>query len=97
MKEFTTNLYSMDEEDEEGEEDEDIAHDIARLKLCRTMDERCELLKGKFGARWYRNVEDYEGVGYLNAWSWKETGEVGRLETTRFEPQPMRDKKKQDV
>lgn len=89
----------MDKEDEEEEEEEEeIAHDITRLKLCRTMDERCELLKGKFRARWYRNVEDYKGVGCLNAWRWKETGEVGNLVTTRFNPRPqVREKEKQDV
>jgi hypothetical protein len=77
VKEWTTNLYIA-----EGPDEDYLPDEMTRLKLCRTMDERCEVLKKRFEARWYAELRDYERdrTGFLNAWSWKKTGEVGPLE-----------------
>ncbi|KAL9084245.1 MAG: hypothetical protein Q9165_008156 [Trypethelium subeluteriae] len=42
----------------------------AQLSLCRTMDERCRLLKEVFGAKFYPSLREYEGHGFFNAWEW---------------------------
>ncbi|KAI9658023.1 MAG: hypothetical protein M1821_002683 [Bathelium mastoideum] len=53
------------------------------LSLATTMDERCKLLKERFGAKFFADVCDYKGYGFLNAWDWESTkqgeGEVGKL------------------
>jgi hypothetical protein len=38
----------------------------------------------QLGGRFLANLEDYDGVGCLNAWKDKETGEVGPLVITRY-------------
>ncbi|GIZ48741.1 hypothetical protein CKM354_001179100 [Cercospora kikuchii] len=52
---------------------------LARVRLARTMDERCHLLKTLYGATFYEKLEDYQGRGFLRAWEWKRGGEVGDL------------------
>lgn len=52
---------------------------LARVRLARTMDERCFLLKTLYGATFYQKLEDYKGQGFLRAWEWKRGGEVGDL------------------
>lgn len=56
-------------------------HGLALLKMARTMDERCHLLKNRFRGKHYDNISEYDGQGFLNAWEWKYTGEVGPLLT----------------
>ncbi|KAI9892735.1 MAG: hypothetical protein M1814_001155 [Vezdaea aestivalis] len=63
------------------EEGDDIKpQDTARLRLARTMDERCEMLKTRFGAKFHKSLEDYDGLAFLKSWETKDTGEVGPLE-----------------
>ena len=56
--------------------------DAARLRLARSMEERCVILKG-MGAKFYRDLEDYniggEATTFVRAWEWKWGGEVGEL------------------
>ena len=65
------------------EEDNLVPADAAKVKLAKTMEERCEILKG-MGARFYAGLEDYKSEGtFLRAWSWKWEGEIGPLEKVR--------------
>ena len=47
------------------------------------MDERCTLLKNRFGVEFFAHVRECKGYGFLNAWDWQSTkhgeGEVGKL------------------
>jgi hypothetical protein len=90
VADYTTNLYS-------AEEGVDFIHEeIARLKLVRTMDEKCQVLRTRFGAKWYESIAQYEGAACLNAWEWKKTGEVGNLEI-RKHPRQMFGVEKADI
>jgi len=61
------------------EEDNLVPADAAKIKLAKTMEERCEILKG-MGARFYAGLEDYESEStFLTAWNWKWEGEIGHL------------------
>lgn len=61
------------------EEDNLVPTDAAKVKLAKTMEERCEILKG-MGARFYAGLEDYESEStFLRAWEWKWEGEIGHL------------------
>ncbi|KAF2729888.1 hypothetical protein EJ04DRAFT_515625 [Polyplosphaeria fusca] len=55
----------------EGGRDYGIPEDVARLGLCRDMDERATMLRERFEGKWYENVGYYEGDGFLNAWTWQ--------------------------
>ena len=79
VAEFDTNLPGI------MEDDNLLPFDSARLKLARTMDERCELLRDCFRATFYNDVRDYKGYAFLNSWEGKETGEVGPLQQTLVE------------
>ena len=61
------------------EEDNLVPADAAKVRLAKTMEERCEILKG-MGARFYAGLEDYESEStFLRAWEWKWEGEIGHL------------------
>jgi len=61
------------------EEDNLVPADAAKVKLAKTMEERCEILKG-MGARFYAGLEDYESEStFLRAWEWKSEGDIGHL------------------
>ncbi|KAL8830349.1 MAG: hypothetical protein Q9191_001490 [Dirinaria sp. TL-2023a] len=61
------------------EEDNLVPINAARVKLAKTMEERCEILKG-MGATFYAGLEDYDsGSTFLRAWEWKWEGEIGHL------------------
>ena len=64
-----------------GVEDEDdlVPEDVVRLKLARTMDERCYILRTHFNATFYADVTDYKGSAFLNSWEEGHSGEVGPL------------------
>lgn len=81
ISEFDTTFAGVDEEDNLLPDDEGAA----RLKMARTMDERCVILKERFMARFYERVEDYDvgGYAFLRSWEWKRTGEVGPLMEVR--------------
>ena len=57
-------------------DDEVVPMDVGRLLLCRTMAERCTVLRS-LGARFYENLRAYDGDAetYLRAWDWKKEGE----------------------
>ena len=73
VSEFDTTWAGVDDEENlppnEG---------LARVRMARTMDERCQILKDWFKGKFYKSVKDYEGYAFLRAWEWKSTGEVGR-------------------
>lgn len=75
VAEFDTTFAGVDEEDNLLPEDEGAA----RLRMARTMDERCILLRDRFQATFYEHLRDYKGYAFLNCWETKETGEVGPL------------------
>lgn len=66
------------------EEDNMVPIDAGRLCLARSMEERCQILKG-LGATFYGTLEDYrENSTYLRAWDWKWEGEVDNLVQVRW-------------
>lgn len=75
IAEFDTTWAGVDEEDSLLPDDEEIG----RLKMARTMDERCGLLKDRFRATFYGDLKDYKGYGFFNSWDSKVSGEVGTL------------------
>lgn len=75
VAEFDTTFAGVDEEDNLLPENEGAA----RLRMARTMDERCVILRDRFKATFYEDVKDYKGYAFLNSWDMKETGEVGPL------------------
>jgi hypothetical protein len=48
--------------------------------LACKMDEKCNIPRKHFNAKFYKQVEEYEGYGFLISWKTKEIGEVGPLE-----------------
>lgn len=48
--------------------------DIALVKVARTMDERCQILKERFKAKFYSDISEYKGPELLN--SFTERGEA---------------------
>lgn len=48
------------------------------VQLAKSMDEKCEALK-KLDGKFYKTLDDYDGLSYLNAWKNKTSGEVGPL------------------
>ncbi|KAL9073903.1 MAG: hypothetical protein Q9157_004570 [Trypethelium eluteriae] len=85
VAEYDTAWGGVDEEDnleppaEPGQE----PAEWGLLSLAATMDERCKLLKDRFGAKFHADVREYKGYGFLNAWDWESNkhgeGEVGKL------------------
>ena len=67
----------IDDEEEHLLPPDDVS--LGKLRMARTMDERCMLLRDRFQAAFYSNVEDYQGYAFLNSWAAKTTGEVGAL------------------
>ena len=75
IAEFDTTWAGVDEEDKLKSSDEEFG----RLRMARTMDERCAMLRDLFEATFYSDLKDYKGYGFFNSWESKETGEVGPL------------------
>ncbi|MCJ1258679.1 hypothetical protein MMC24_006512 [Lignoscripta atroalba] len=75
IAEFDTTWAGVDEEDNLVPSDEEIV----LLRMARTMDERCAMLRDRFKATFYQDLNSYEGYGFFNSWELKETGEVGPL------------------
>lgn len=73
MAEFDTTWAGVDEEDNL------LPDDAGRMRMARTMDERCSILRDHFSSKFYRDLEHYDGHAFLNTWQAKETGEVGPL------------------
>lgn len=73
VSEFDTTWAGVD-----VEEDLPPYEGLARVRMARTMDERCQILKERFRGKFYESLGDYEGSTFLRAWEWKQTGEVGR-------------------
>ncbi len=47
--------------------------------MTRTIDARRDMLRDRFGATFYENLEDYKGYAFLKAWKEHIQGEVGPL------------------
>ena len=75
VAEYDTTWAGVDEEDKLCDED------LGRVAMCRSMEERCRVLKEWFGAKFYTSLEQYEGYAFLRAWEWKREGEAGKLLT----------------
>ena len=80
VAEFDSTWAGVDEEENLLPYDEETG----RLRMARTMDERCEALRARFGARFYGGLErEYNGYGFFYAWRDEDRmmgrGEVGRL------------------
>lgn len=75
VAEFNKTFAGVDEEENLLPEHEGAA----RLRMARTMDERCVILRDRFKATFYGYVKDYKGHAFLNSWETKETGETGSL------------------
>lgn len=80
IAELDTTWAGVDEEENLLPYDEETG----RLRMVRTMDERCEMLRARFRARFYGDLErEYDGYGFFYAWGEEERmmgrGEVGRL------------------
>jgi len=73
VAEFDTVFAGVDEEDNL------LPEAPSRLQMARTMDERCDILRGNFEATFYETIEDYKGYAFLKSWTEKEEGEVGPL------------------
>jgi hypothetical protein len=57
-----------------------VLMDVARLQLCTGMDEKAEILRGRFGGKTWESVKDYRGNAFLDCWETKMSGEVGKLQ-----------------
>ncbi|KAL8730915.1 MAG: hypothetical protein Q9181_004487, partial [Wetmoreana brouardii] len=69
------------------EEDNLVPADAARVKLAKTMEERCEILK-RIGATFYPSLEHYKSEStFLRAWEWKSEGEIGHLKKLEWKRQ----------
>ncbi|KAL8747441.1 MAG: hypothetical protein Q9190_000702 [Brigantiaea leucoxantha] len=80
IAEFDTTWAGVEEEENLLPYDEETG----QLRMARTMDERCEMLRARFRARFYRDLDrEYNGYGFFHAWGDKARmmgrGEVGRL------------------
>lgn len=73
VAEFDTTWAGVDEEDNL------VPGDAGRMRMARTMDERCSILRDHFSSTFYSDLEHYNGHAFLNSWQTKETGEVGAL------------------
>jgi hypothetical protein len=62
--------------------------DSAKVMLARTMDERCSILEA-MGAKFYENIEQYDGAACLRAWEKKITGEFGPLKQIPYVVPPL--------
>ena len=75
IAEFDTTWAGVDEETNLLPVDEELG----RLRMTRTMDERCVMLRDRFRGRFYADLREYEGYGFFNSWTERRTGEVGPL------------------
>ncbi|KAI4247153.1 MAG: hypothetical protein LQ352_006204 [Teloschistes flavicans] len=75
ISEFDTTWAGVDEEENLIDWDENLG----RLRMTRTMDERCTMLRHRFRGTFYPDLKTYRGYGFFNAWEEKELGEVGPL------------------
>jgi hypothetical protein len=71
VSEFDTNMWGVDDSTEL------VPTDVARLRLCKSMDKKARILKERFEGKVWDKVEDYRGNGFIGCWSRKESGEVG--------------------
>lgn len=53
------------------------------LRLARNMDEKCQVLRDHFEAKFYEGVQDVEGHNFVNSWETKIHGEVGPMMVLR--------------
>ena len=75
IAEFDTTWAGVDEETKLLPADEELG----RLRMTRTMNERCVMLRDRFRGRFYTDLREYEGYGFFNSWAERRTGEVGPL------------------
>ena len=60
-------------------EDNLVPTDAVKVKLAKTIEERCEILK-EIGARFYAGLEDYKSEStFLRACEWKSEGDIRHL------------------
>jgi hypothetical protein len=76
VSEFDTNMWGADDSTER------VPRDVARLRLCNSMDEKAQVLQERFEGKVWGKVEDYRGNGFIGCWDQKESGEVGDFQKT---------------
>lgn len=67
VAEFDTTYAGVDQEDNLLPYDEGAA----RVRMARTMDERCTILRNRFQATFYSSLAKYEGYAFLKSWDEK--------------------------
>jgi hypothetical protein len=55
--------------DVDEEYDNVIPDNVSWLKLARNIDERCQLLRDHFKGKFYKDIGEYDGRGFLKAWN----------------------------
>jgi hypothetical protein len=73
VSEFDTNMWDVEIETVL------VPEDVARLRLCTSMDEKAQMLKEKFRGKMWGNAEDYRGNAFIGCSGLKEAGEVGEF------------------
>jgi hypothetical protein len=64
--------------------DDFVPDDVARLRLCTSMDERAVMLLERYQGKIFRDVSEYRGNACINSWATKEAGEHGTLQKTWY-------------
>lgn len=65
---ITTGRRGKEGERKERREALRVSNDFSRLQSAKTMDERCRVLREHFKARFYLDLDEYDGLGDHNAW-----------------------------
>jgi hypothetical protein len=78
VAEYETDIYGFQGKDNL------LPSAAGKVSLARTMDEKCETLKG-MGVKVFASLEQYEGAACLHAWEEKTQGEFGPLVQTQYE------------
>jgi len=79
ISDLDTAWAEVDEEEEDNMFENIASKAPVVLRLARTMDERCALLRDHYQGRFYEDLDSYEGYAFLKSWATKNTGEIGPL------------------
>ncbi|KAF2492711.1 hypothetical protein BU16DRAFT_466581, partial [Lophium mytilinum] len=77
MAEYDTTLPGFSKD-----ADRFVPGDVARLRLCASMDERAAMLLERCGGKVFRDVSEYSGKACINSWVLKTAGDHGLLQET---------------
>jgi hypothetical protein len=77
VSEFDTTIWGVEIGDIEC-----VPDDVARLRLCKNMDEKAQMPKDRFKGETWESVGDYTGNAFIGCGVQKTSGEVGEFEKT---------------